>query len=284
MSIIEELRAGLVSVGAIVGLLAFVCGLETLIPLVRRSGRRLPRLRSNLVLSAFTLGLNLVAGAILVVVLQAEQARGLGIGAWLGLTGWAELSASLVVLDLSFYVAHVAMHALPFFWRFHAVHHADPLVDATTTLRQHPGEFVIRTVFTAAFAVAFGVQPASYAVYRSAVALFGLLEHANVRIPRRLDLALSLITTWPGFHKVHHAREPERTNSNYANLFSIWDRLFGTLTADFRDREFRYGLEGLTDDEAQTLPRLLALPRRLARRATRPLPPRAERGCLAVRE
>jgi sterol desaturase/sphingolipid hydroxylase (fatty acid hydroxylase superfamily) len=140
------------------------------------------------------------------------------------------------------------------------VHHADPAVDVTTTIRQHPGETLIRFAFTTAFACALGASPAAYAVYRTAVALNGLLEHANIRLPRRLDDALALVTTWPGFHKVHHARDAAFTDSNYGNLFSWWDRLFGTARPARLGERLATGLDGFDDDATQTTRGLLALP------------------------
>lgn len=265
MDYFDELLYGLGAIARILAFLALVLGLEAWIPFVRPRPADRGRFRSNLALTGITLALNLVFGAALMMILQIERARDVGLAAALGLSGWTELVTSLVVLDFSFYVAHVAMHKLPALWRFHAVHHGDPMVDVTTTLRQHPGEFSIRTIVTAAFACTLGVSPASYAVYRTAVAISGLLEHANLRIPRRIDRVLSLVTTWPGFHKVHHARTPALTNSNYANLFSVWDRLFGTATTDFDGREPDYGLDGFAGAQPQTLSSLLALPHRMAR-------------------
>src|SRR5213082_2622044 len=58
------------------------------------------------------------------------------------LPGLASGVIGVLALDLSFYVAHVAMHRVPAFWCYHRVHHADPAVDVTTTIRQHPGESV----------------------------------------------------------------------------------------------------------------------------------------------
>jgi sterol desaturase/sphingolipid hydroxylase (fatty acid hydroxylase superfamily) len=122
------------------------------------------------------------------------------------------------------------MHKIPGFWRFHRVHHSDPAVDVTTTIRQHPGENVIRYAFLTVAACALGASPGAFAVYRAASVLGGLLEHANIRVPLWLSRLLSLVTSWPYMHKVHHSRLATQTDTNYSNLFSIWDRLFATFT------------------------------------------------------
>jgi sterol desaturase/sphingolipid hydroxylase (fatty acid hydroxylase superfamily) len=94
---------------------------------------------------------------------------------------------AVLALDLSFYVAHVAMHRVPAFWRSHRVHHSDPVIDVTTTIRQHPLEGLIRYAFMATFACAFGVGLGAFIVYRTWSVLNGLLEHANLRVPRWLE-------------------------------------------------------------------------------------------------
>jgi sterol desaturase/sphingolipid hydroxylase (fatty acid hydroxylase superfamily) len=59
---------------------------------------------------------------------------------------------------------------------------------------------------------------------------------------------------------VHHSRRPDETNSNYGNIFSLFDRLFATFTPTARGRSVAYGLDGADDPSLQTTPGLLALP------------------------
>jgi sterol desaturase/sphingolipid hydroxylase (fatty acid hydroxylase superfamily) len=196
----------------------------------------------------------------LIVLLMRLDAAGFGILRWLALDAGVATVIAIVVLDLSFYAAHVAMHAVPALWAVHRVHHSDPVVDVTTTIRQHPLEGVIRYVFMTAFACLFGVGLAAFVIYRTWSALNGLLEHANIRVPRWLDAALSLVTTWPNMHKVHHSREVHETNTNYGNIFSWFDRLFGTYTPAARGATVVCGLDGFDDPRVQTTRGLLAMP------------------------
>ena len=262
MSWLDEFQSGFDSIASVLAALAVVSALEFVLPLVPRNHWNRNHLRPNLALVVLTLSTNWVASSALTIVLATLSDREVGLlpALGLGLSGGMELVVVLIVLDLAFYLAHVAMHKLPAFWRFHVVHHSDPAVDATTTLRQHPGETVIRFAFTGAFACALGASPTAYLVYRSAVAMNGLLEHANLRVPRRVDEALAWVTTWPGFHKVHHARNPALADSNYGILLSCWDRLFGTAASVRLGDPVRYGIEGLDDPRTQSLTGLLALP------------------------
>jgi len=61
-------------------------------------------------------------------------------------------------------------------------------------------------------------------------------------------------------HKVHHSREQIETDTNYSNIFSIWDRIFGTYTQSVDFKQLRYGLDGFDDPKKQTVTALLTLP------------------------
>ena len=256
----DELRSTLASVGGILLGMGALAVLEAIIPLQRRGRWSRAHLAPNLWLTALTFATNALWSAALVLALAAAEARGFGVLHALALPGWASALVALLVLDFAAYAAHVAMHRVPLLWRFHRVHHADPTVDVTTTIRQHPGEGVIRYLFTAAFALPLGASPPAFLLYRSAVAVCALLEHANLRVPRRLDALLSLVVTFPTLHKVHHSRERRFTDTNYGNLVSWWDRAFGTFTPAHEGRAVRYGLDGLDDPAMQSTASLLALP------------------------
>ena len=260
MTFTTALQSALPSIFLILAVMAVVAAIEVLIPLHtrRRAGRA--HLAPNLALTFLTFATNAVMNAGLVMALARLEAEGFGLLRALALPPlWAGVAA-IVTLDLSFYVTHVAMHKVPAFWRFHSVHHSDAALDVTTTIRQHPGESVIRYASLAAFAIALGASPGAFAIYRAWSALNGLLEHANLRAPRALDRVLSWLTTWPHMHKVHHSRRAEETDTNYSNVFSVWDRLFGTFTPSARGMDVDFGLDGFDDPALQTTAGLLAAP------------------------
>jgi sterol desaturase/sphingolipid hydroxylase (fatty acid hydroxylase superfamily) len=248
------------TIGSILLAMAVVALVETVIPL--HSGERASRahLGPNMALTFITFATNLVLNTTLVVSLMVLSRFGLGLLNAYPQPPVLELAVVLLGLDLSFYVAHVAMHKIPAFWNYHLVHHSDPVVGVTTTIRQHPGESVIRYTFMGAFAFALGAGPSAFAVYRAWSALNGLLEHANIRLPLWLDRLIALVSTWPNMHKVHHSRVREETDTNYGNIFSFWDRIFFTFTPSSRGTDIRYGLDGFDDPSAQTLQGLLGLP------------------------
>jgi len=178
------------------------------------------------------------------------------------LEGVLAILVAVVVLDFSAYVAHLSLHKLPWLWRMHVVHHSDPAIDATTALRQHPFEGVVRFTFTAAAAWSLGVAPEVVALYRLASSLNSVLEHANIRVPRSLDRLFVTFFVTPDMHKVHHSRERHETDSNYANLLSLFDRLFGTFTPSARASAVRYGLDGFDATQYQSVAGAFLLPLR----------------------
>jgi sterol desaturase/sphingolipid hydroxylase (fatty acid hydroxylase superfamily) len=115
-------------------------------------------------------------------------------------------------------------------------------------------------VFLSIAAVALGASPQAFAVYRSWSALNALFKHANLRMPRKLDALLATIITTPNMHKVHHSRTPEQSNTNYGNIFSIFDRAFETSTPTHHGIDVAYGLNDVAHERAQTTTVLLLLP------------------------
>ncbi|OAB80258.1 sterol desaturase family protein [Cochleicola gelatinilyticus] len=156
---------------------------------------------------------------------------------------WVELLLSLLVLDfIAQYGVHYLLHKVTWMWRLHLVHHSDKHVDATTGTRHHPIDFIIRETFALIAVVIMGMPIAFYLFYRILSVLFTYFTHANISLPKSLDKALSYVIVTPNMHKFHHHFELPWTDSNYGNMFSIWDRLFGTFV--YEDvRQIKYGVD-----------------------------------------
>jgi sterol desaturase/sphingolipid hydroxylase (fatty acid hydroxylase superfamily) len=244
--------------------LIVVCGLlwslESLVPLYRSQRGRLRHAAPNLALTALLILTNLLLsfGTAYLATLAAE--RGVGLLPWLGVAPWATLALGVAGMDFFTYLAHVLLHKTRLGWRFHRVHHSDNAVDVTTAFRQHPGESLWRVAWQLAAILVFGVPLWVVAVYLTVSALNAQLEHANLNVPARLDRLLRLVMVTPNMHKAHHSRAQHETDSNYANIFSVWDRLGGTYTAVVDVGQFRYGLDGFDGDEQQSLAGLLLAP------------------------
>ncbi len=242
-------------------LMAGLALLEIAIPFAATRGGAAGRRPTNLALSALAIGLNWLAMTGLAALLFALDTSGSGLVSGLGLPTWAELAIALLALDLATYTAHRLMHVIPTMWRFHRVHHADPFVDVTTALRQHPGEGLWRFAWTFGPALLLGLSPWAVAIYRTASVLNGLAEHVNVSLPLRLDRVISWLWVTPNMHKLHHSASRDESDTNYGNLFSFYDRIFRTFTPTDRALGIEYGLPGeVPREDAKSLGTLLRLP------------------------
>ncbi len=164
---------------------------------------------------------------------------------------WIEFLLALIALDLAIYWQHRATHAWPPLWRLHRVHHTDAVLDASTALRFHPIEIALSMAYKLAVVVALGIDPLAVLVFEIVLNATALFSHANVQLPERIDRALARLIVTPAMHRVHHAPDALRTNSNYGFCLSIWDRLFGSFRG-FRHRPDGegFGVAGMVADES----------------------------------
>ena len=173
-----------------------------------------------------------------------------------------EVLISLLILDLvGAYLVHFVEHKIPWMWKFHVIHHSDKNVDVTTGLRHHPGETVFRIMFTILGVYISGASIGIVMLYQSLSVLFAHLTHANISLPNRLDRLISYLFVTPNMHKVHHHYKQPLTDTNYGNIFSIWDRVFGTYTFVEDSKSLVYGIDThIKDKKIDSFSNLLLIP------------------------
>jgi len=176
---------------------------------------------------------------------------------------WA---ATILLLDLAIYLQHRVFHAVPWLWRLHQVHHADPEVDATTGVRFHPLELLLSLLIKAVLAVLLGAPPEAMVAFEILLNASSVLTHADLTLPPRLERILRLVVVTPDLHRIHHSERPEEERSHYGFCLSVWDRLLGTWRGCAAE-PLVLGVPGLRDAPHQRLATLLAMP-------FRPAPPR----------
>lgn len=162
---------------------------------------------------------------------------------WLQLNIGMTILISFLVLDFfGGWLVHITEHKIPFLWRFHVIHHADNNVDVTTGLRHHPVESVLRGLFFFMGIMVSGAPMFAVMIFQTILIIATAFTHANIKLPKLLDVAISYILVSPNMHKVHHHWKQPFTDSNYGAILSIWDRLLGTFKKlDYKD--IRYGLD-----------------------------------------
>ncbi|MEY4270078.1 MAG: hypothetical protein RLZZ58_1294 [Pseudomonadota bacterium] len=146
----------------------------------------------------------------------------------LALPGWAEALLTVILLDLAIYGQHRALHRMPWGWALHRLHHADGDFDVTTGVRFHPGEALVSMLYKSACIVALGAPLAAVMLFELYLAAGSLCEHANVRVPPRLDRALRRVWVTPAMHRIHHSAHGQDHNHNYGFAIALWDHLFAT--------------------------------------------------------
>ena len=145
------------------------------------------------------------------------------------------------------YLAHYVEHKIPKLWMVHLVHHSDHKVDTTTANRHHPIESIIRFAFTLLGVFVVGTPIAIVFIYQSMSLVFTQFTHANIKMSPKVDKFLSYFIVSPDMHKIHHHNMLPYTDSNYGNIFSIWDRIFGTYLELDREKII-YGVDTFPDE------------------------------------
>lgn len=174
---------------------------------------------------------------------------------------WLHCILALLMMDfIGAYLVHVIQHKIAWMWHFHKIHHIDTAVDATTALRHHPIESVFRVIALFLAILTMGVPIWMVMLYQTISAFMSQFNHANIHLPKWLDTGLSWIVVSPDMHKVHHSHYQPETDANYANIFSIWDRLFGTFVTVKDTTAIRYGLDEYSDPRYQEIGTLLKTP------------------------
>ena len=227
----------------IVGVMAVFWLLEGYYAFAKLEYKKWAHARTNLTLLAFVMlinvGFGLATAGVFLWLAEAEFGL-LHLVTW---PTWLELIASIVVLDLiAQYGAHYALHKVPALWRLHITHHSDTHVDVTTGTRHHPLDFIFRETAALFAVVLLGMPLAFYLFYRVVTVFFTYWTHANIQLPPKLERALGYVFVTPHMHKVHHHHTLPHTDTNFGNMLSVWDRLFGTY-GQIDERELVYGVD-----------------------------------------
>jgi sterol desaturase/sphingolipid hydroxylase (fatty acid hydroxylase superfamily) len=226
-----------------------------------RSAGRLIHGGKNLLLGSINMlvGVAIVTGVILTLASYVEVHQ-IGLFYWIGVDGWIKAILAVLVLDIWTYWWHRFNHRIPFFWRFHQVHHSDPNMDVTTAFRFHFGELFLSHILRFPLIPLFGIQLWHVVLFELLMFSNVQFHHANIGIGSKFDRFYRIFFTSPEMHKVHHSVERAEFDSNFTALLSVWDRLFGTYQISADPHKIQFGLKGCDDPSKQTIPSLLKAP------------------------
>jgi sterol desaturase/sphingolipid hydroxylase (fatty acid hydroxylase superfamily) len=224
-----------VRLGFFFGVFAIMAVSEALAPRRVLSVSKRARWLANLglvVLNTAVLRLLLPAAAVAMALYAHEQ--GLGLLNYLAPPYWLAFAITLVILDLTMYLQHVLVHAVPVLWRLHRVHHADLDMDVTTGARFHPLEVILSMGIKLGVIVVLGAPAGAVIVFEVLLNGLAMFNHANVEVPLAVDRVLRWFVVTPDMHRVHHSIEADEANTNFGFNLPWWDRLFATYRAEPR--------------------------------------------------
>jgi len=253
---ISSLHRALILAGGI----TFFWFLETGIPFFNFGYNKWKHAGVNIFFTITTIIVNF--GFAVLIVLSSDWciSHHFGLLQWINMPVWLQLITGLLVLDLvGAYCIHLIQHKVKWMWKFHMVHHADTYVDTTTANRHHPGESVFRAVFAIIAVFAAGAPIWLIMLYQSLSVVLSQFNHANINMPEWLDKPLRLIIVTPNMHRIHHHYVRPETDSNYSNIFSLWDRLFGTYRYTPM-KDLHYGLDVLEGRNDVSITSMLKIP------------------------
>ena len=255
---ISSLHRSIILVGGI----TLFWSIESIIPLFNFNYKKFKHALPNFFFTITTIIVNFSLAFILLLVSDWVTENNYGLlnyGQFLPLSLY--IIFGVLFLDLiGAYLPHYVQHKVKFLWKIHLVHHSDHKVDTTTANRHHPFESVVRYLFTLLGVALLGANMGLVFLYQSLSVVLSQFNHANINISPKIDKFLSLFIVTPNMHKVHHHYVMPYTDSNYGNIFSFWDRLFGTFKS-LNPSKIIYGVDTFFNEkENESIKSLLLRP------------------------
>ncbi|MHB1013727.1 MAG: sterol desaturase family protein [Desulfurivibrionaceae bacterium] len=196
----------------------------------------------------------------IVALLLSAQEKNIGLLNVWAMPGWLRIVAGILILDFFLYLWHLLTHVLPVLWRFHRVHHSDLNMDVTTANRFHLGEFLFTGLIRLAVIYTFGIGLTAYILFEILVNLSVQFHHSSIRVASWFQRGWVLLFVPPFLHRIHHSVRISERNSNYGVIFSLWDRMLGTLITEVEQEKIVIGIGSHREIEQLGFWRLLALP------------------------
>lgn len=244
----------------IVVLMVVFYSLEQLLTTQFSFNKRPQHLMHNVLFQVVFLAINFFFAVFTVMSIEWLNEHEIGLFYLVQLPVWLKLLLGVAMFDFVTYWFHRLGHIIPVLWRFHRVHHSDTSMDATTYFRGHPIEvFLWFGLGNIVAAAVFGLDLTTLGLYFLVSTPFLIVEHSNIRFPVWIDKVFGYIFTTPNLHKIHHEQDQHYTDSNFADIFILWDRMFGTFKYK-PVHEIHLGLKEFDEEKKQTFWYLMKSP------------------------
>jgi sterol desaturase/sphingolipid hydroxylase (fatty acid hydroxylase superfamily) len=243
------------------GVLFFFLALEVLIPYRPSSVSKVKRWINNLALTIFnSILLNLIFSTAIVFTATYAQANKIGILNMVQAPTWLKILVTVAFMDFMLYVWHLLNHEVPLLWRFHRVHHSDLNMDVSTATRFHIGELAISAVIKISLIFFLGASPTGVLIFESALVLCAQFHHSSLKVPKSFETLWWILFVPPSMHRIHHSVIINERNTNYGTIFSLWDRILGTLLTSVDQVKIRIGVGAYNKPDKLNFHQLLVMP------------------------
>jgi sterol desaturase/sphingolipid hydroxylase (fatty acid hydroxylase superfamily) len=173
---------------------------------------------------------------------------------------WVKILATVAFMDFMLYIWHLLNHEVPFFWRFHRVHHSDLNMDVSTATRFHVGELALSAVIKIGLVFFMGASVTGVVIFESALVLCAQFHHSSLKVPWWFERIFWVFFVPPSMHRIHHSVIISERDTNYGTILSIWDRLLGTLLTDVDQARIRIGVGAYQKPERLNFQHLMVMP------------------------
>jgi sterol desaturase/sphingolipid hydroxylase (fatty acid hydroxylase superfamily) len=243
------------------GGLALYALLERLIPYRPPTVPKARRWVDNIGLAVFNGALlNLIFAVPIIQTADYVTRNQLGLFHLVDLPGWLRIAITVLFLDFMLYIWHFLNHEMPFFWRFHRVHHSDLNLDVSSASRFHLGELSISAVIKIALVYFLGAEIVGVIAFEILVVLTSQFHHSNIRLPEWFEKIWVAFFVPPSMHRIHHSVVIKERNTNYGTILSLWDKGLGTFLYNLDQARIRIGVGAYPRAEKVRFPHLLAMP------------------------
>ncbi len=244
----------------LIAMLIVMYSIEGFAPYLRKPANKRKHDLNNLGMNLMSFAINGILGGIVVGVIINTGKYELGLLNQLTLPFWVEVVLGALLMDFGGYMMHRVQHKIPLLWRIHRVHHSDPYLNTTSALRFHPADVLIsQFILPCIWVPLMGISITSFVLYGAFALPLLVMQHANVRFPAWIETYGRLVFSTPGWHKIHHSDEQRFTDSHFGDVFTFWDRIFGTWHR-VQPEEIQFGLEETRDEKHHTVKGQLLMP------------------------
>lgn len=153
---------------------------------------------------------------------------------------WWSFLLVFVLYDFTYYWKHRLAHRMRWFWMEHVTHHSSRHYNLTTALRQPWFGPFTGLIWLGVPMVILGFHPAFIFFAGGLNLVYQFWIHTE-SIDRMHPWVEAVMNT-PSHHRVHHAINPRYLDSNYAGVFIIWDRMFGSFVPEMKSDAPEYGI------------------------------------------